>query len=87
MPTQQFTSDEHAVAIIASNILLVPTNMVARMTFNAACHQAITLLNSAKRALAEHVDAGVPEPPTRAETFKRSVRLPDIIPPAVRVTE
>lgn len=78
----QFTPEEHAVAVIASNILLQPVNQIARMTYKAACHQAITLLKSAKSALAEQVDA--PEPIARTEQAKRPARLPDLCPPAVQ---
>jgi hypothetical protein len=90
-PTKQFTPEVIAVAVVASNIILQPVNLAQKITYNAACKHAYHLLVAAQQFLELRealVAAGkVEEQPTRAETFKRTVRPPDIIPPAVRVTE
>jgi hypothetical protein len=93
-PATKFTPEAIAVAVVASNIILQPVNLAQKMTYNAACKHAYHLLVSAQQFL-EQRDALIlsgkvaeePQQPTRAETFKRSVRPPDIIPPAVRVAE
>jgi hypothetical protein len=78
------------LALIASNLMLIPANLVAGMTFNSAIKQAYNLLIAAQRFQEERaaaVAAGKvedePEPVKRSEPiFKRPARVPDICPPA-----
>jgi len=93
-PNKQFTPEAIAVAVVASNIILQPVNLAQKITYNAACKHAYHLLVAAQQFLELRealVAAGKvveePQQPTRAETLKRTVRPPDIIPPAVRVAE
>jgi hypothetical protein len=93
-PATKFTPEQIAIAEIASVIISQPVNLVQKMTYNVACKHAYHLLVSAQQFL-EQRDALIasgkvaeePQQPSRAETFKRSVRPSDIIPPAVRVAE
>lgn len=92
VPRQQFTPAE--VATVAAALALQPVNLAQQKPFNVLCKMAYNLLVSAQQFLEQRealIAAGKVEDetqhPTRAETYKRSVHPPDIIPPAVRVAE
>jgi len=80
----QFSPDAQVIALLASNLLQIPVNLVNRLSFTGACKQARSLLVVAEKVAAEPLSE-VPEPNARAERAapKRAAYPPDICPPAV----
>jgi hypothetical protein len=73
------------VASVAASLMLIPANLVARVTFTSCCKQAVTLLRIAQLIL-DQPAAGVPEPLARRASepvVKKAAYPPDICPPAV----
>jgi hypothetical protein len=81
----KFSNEAQAIAICASNLLNIPANLVARLTFTGACKQALLLLQTAEKVVAEHIPLEVPAEPDnqRAPIYKSPARIPDICPVAV----